>query len=202
LRVLQEKEIERVGGLKPIKINVRIITATNRDLEKEVKERTFREDLYYRLNVFPIFIPPLRERKADVILLTEHFLSKYAKENTKSIKRISSMALQLLNSHQWPGNVRELENCIERAVVLCNSDTIQATHLPKSMQTVETSSLSEKDDLSLEELVNNFERNIIINALQDSEFNQSKTASILKTTIRIIGYKIKKLNINLKNLKT
>ncbi|MBT6120501.1 sigma 54-interacting transcriptional regulator [bacterium] len=201
LRVLQEKEIERVGGIKPIKINVRIITATNRDLEKEVKERTFREDLYYRLNVFPIFIPPLRERKADVILLTEHFLSKYAKENTKSIKRISSMALQLLNSHQWPGNVRELENCIERAVILCNSDTIQATHLPKSMQTVETSSLSEKENLSLEDLVNNFERNIIINSLQDSEFNQSKTAASLKTTIRIIGYKIKKLNINLKNLK-
>ncbi|NDD67495.1 AAA family ATPase, partial [bacterium] len=161
LRVLQEKEIERVGGLSPIKVNVRVITATNRDLEYELQQKQFREDLYYRLNVFPIFLPPLRERKTDVLLLSEHFLEKFCKENNKSITRISSLAIDLLSSYHWPGNVRELENCIERAVLVCRSDTIQATDLPPTLQRSDTTDTI-TDEATYDELVANFERELII----------------------------------------
>lgn len=195
LRVLQEKEFERIGGLTSVKVNVRIITATNKNLEVELENHRFREDLYYRLNVFPIFLPPLRERKSDIILLAEHFLKIYAKENEKSIHRISSLAIDLLVSYHWPGNVRELENCMERAILLCDSDTIKAMHLPPSLQRVDTGTES-NESISLEELINNFERELIIDALKKMRGNKSKAAEYLKTTERIIGYKIEQLKID------
>jgi Nif-specific regulatory protein len=195
LRVLQEKEIERVGDPHPMKINVRVITATNRDLEKEVEEGIFRQDLYYRLNVFPIFIPPLRERRTDVLLLAEHFLDKFEKENSKKINRISAAAVDLINSYHWPGNVRELENCMERGVLVCGSDTIQSSDLPHTLQKVDTDETS-FDEKSFTEKIGHYEKELIIDALQQVGGNKSKAAKYLKTTQRIIGYKIKQLGIN------
>ncbi|MDR1025701.1 MAG: sigma 54-interacting transcriptional regulator, partial [Treponema sp.] len=130
LRVLQERELERVGGTSTIKVDVRLIAATNRHLENDVKAGRFREDLYYRLNVFPLRIPPLRERKSDIMLLADHFTGKYGERNGKRIRRISAPAIDLLTSHSWPGNVRELENCIERAVILSADQVIHAYNLP------------------------------------------------------------------------
>jgi Nif-specific regulatory protein len=200
LRVLQEKEFERIGGLTSVKTNVRIITATNKNLEQELQEKKFREDLYYRLNVFPIFLPPLKERKTDIMLLAEHFLKLYADDNNKKITRISSLAIDLLVSYHWPGNVRELENCMERAVLLCDSDTIKATHLPPSLQRVDTSDeLSET--MSLTEILSNFERELIIDALKKTRGNKSKAAKYLQTTERIIGYKIEQLGVDYNKFK-
>lgn len=197
LRVLQDKEIVRIGGISPIKIDVRVITATNRNLEAELEKGKFREDLYYRLNVFPIYLPPLRERKTDILLLAEHFLDFYAKENKKTVKRISSLAIDLLNMYHWPGNVRELENCMERAVIICKGDTIQAQDLPPTLQSADVSlPIDLSDHVSLQDVVNNFERELIIDALKKSKGNKSRTAKLLNTTQRIIGYKIKALNIN------
>ena len=127
LRVLQEKEFERIGGNATIKVNVRIITATNRNLDVLMEEGKFREDLYYRLNIFPILVPPLRERRTDIMLLTDHFVEKYGKEHGKQIVRISTPATDMLVNYHWPGNVRELENCIERAIILCTDGVIQST---------------------------------------------------------------------------
>jgi Nif-specific regulatory protein len=130
LRVIQFKEFERVGSVETIKTNVRIIVATHKNLEEQIKEGLFREDLYYRINVFPIYLPPLREHKEDIMLLADHFLEKYAAENNKNITRISTPAIEMLTRYHWPGNVRELENCIERAVLLCDGDVIRSEHLP------------------------------------------------------------------------
>src|SRR5690606_19386441 len=124
LRVLQEREFERVGGTETIKVNVRLIAATNRDLQAMVADGKFREDLYYRLHVFPIYVPPLRKRKADIVLLADFFLEKYSKENNKKVRRLSSAVIDMLMSYHWPGNVRELENCIERAVLVAEGDVI------------------------------------------------------------------------------
>ncbi len=135
LRVLQEREFERLGGTTTIKANVRLLTATNRDLEQAIGESAFREDLYYRLNVFSIFVPPLRERKDDILLLADHFSEKYATEHHKPIKRISTPAIDMLASYHWPGNVRELENAIERAVLVCEGQVIHGYHLPPTLQT-------------------------------------------------------------------
>ena len=194
LRVLQEKEFERVGGVKTITINVRIVAATNANLEEQIKQNRFREDLYYRLNVFPIYIPPLRERKTDILLLAEHFLSKYAKENNKHISRISTLAIDLLNSYHWPGNVRELQNCLERAVLVCNSDTIQSTHLPPTLQRVDT--VEAKEQISLAHQVENFEKELLIDALKKARGVKSKAADYLSTTERIIGYKMRQYSID------
>ena len=139
LRVLQEREIERLGGVQPIKVNVRVIAATNKDLEAAVKEGTFREDLYYRLNVYSIYMPPLRERKTDIPLLADHFVEKHAAAHGKDVRRIATSAIDMLMSYHWPGNVRELENCIERAVLVCDSGAIHAHHLPPTLQTAEVS---------------------------------------------------------------
>ena len=120
LRVLQEREFERLGSTETVKVNVRLVAATNKDMERAIAAGTFREDLYYRLNVFTIFVPPLRERKADLLLLVDHFLEKFSREHRKSIKRISTPAIDMLMSYHWPGNVRELENTLERAVLMCD----------------------------------------------------------------------------------
>ena len=135
LRVLQEKEFDRIGGQKTIKTDVRIITATNKNLEQAVEEGSFRGDLYYRLNVFPIYMPPLRERKTDILLLADYFLEKYARENNKDIRRFSTPSIDMMMAYHWPGNVRELENCIERAVLLCEEGVIHSYHLPPTLQT-------------------------------------------------------------------
>lgn len=193
LRVLQSKEFEKVGGKKTIKVNVRIIAATNKNLEEEVKAGNFREDLYYRINVFPIFIPPLRERKEDIILLADYFLEKYSKENNKNITRISTPAIDMLMSYHWPGNVRELENAIERSVILCNENVIRSKYLPPSLQTAEETKTGYKRGLL--EAVENLEKEMIIEILKATNGHQGKAAEKLQITERILGYKIKKYNI-------
>jgi len=193
LRVIQFKEFERLGGTDTIKANVRIIVATHKDLEEEIKNRLFREDLYYRINVFPIFMPPLRERKDDIILLADHFLEKYARENNKAINRISTPAINMLTSYHWPGNVRELENAIERAVLVCDSDVIRSEHLPPSLQ------MARRDEprgaMSFTEIMQNKERELIIDALKRASGQQRKAAKDLGLTERILGYKIRKYGI-------
>jgi Nif-specific regulatory protein len=193
LRIIQFKEFERVGGTETIKANVRIIVATNKNLEEQIKEKLFREDLYYRINVFPIFLPPLRERKDDIMLLADYFLEQFARENNKRITRISTPAIEMLTSYHWPGNVRELENCIERAILLCNDDVIRSEHLPPSLQMIKKSeSLTGR---SLTEIIENKEKELIIDALKKFNGQQRKAAAELGLTERILGYKIKKYGI-------
>lgn len=199
LRVIQEREFERLGGTQTVKCNVRIIAATNIDLEKAVKDGEFREDLYYRLNVFPIYIPPLRERKDDILLIAEHFLEKYSRMNKRTIKRISTPAIDALMSYHWPGNVRELENTIERAVLMCEGEVVYAHHLPPTLQTPETSR-TQIDD-SLKALVDKYEKEIISDALKTTSGNKTRAAELLKTTERIIGYKIDQYGIDFKKYK-
>ena len=197
LRVLQEKEFERVGGQKTIKTDVRIIAATNKNLEQAVEEGTFRGDLYYRLNVFPIYLPPLRERKTDILLLADHFLERYAKENRKDIRRFSTPAIDMLMAYHWPGNVRELENCIERAVLLCEEGVIHSYHLPPTLQTGPESDTLPA--LSLEEAVANLEREMIIDALKNTRGNITQAAELLKTTVRKFAYKAQKFGVSYKH---
>ena len=193
LRVIQFKEFERVGGVETIKANVRIVVATHKDLEKEIKEGLFREDLYYRINVFPIFLPPLRERTDDIMLLADKFLEKFALENRKRILRISTPAIRMLTSYHWPGNIRELENCIERAVLLCNEDVVRSEHLPPSLQMVDQTEHREKRTLT--EVIENKERELIVDALKKTGGHQKKAAFELGITERMLGYKIRKYNV-------
>jgi Nif-specific regulatory protein len=194
LRVLQEREFERVGGTDPVRVDVRVIAATNKNLEKALEDTSFREDLYYRLNVFPILIPPLRARKADVLLLADYFAEKFAREHQKSIKRISTSAIDLLTSYHWPGNVRELENTIERAVLLADGEVIHGHHLPPTLQTAEATGTVVS--ASLGTAVEAFERSLIEDALKSSRGNRSKAARLLSTTERVISYKAKKYGID------
>jgi Nif-specific regulatory protein len=200
LRVIQTKEFERVGGRETIKSNVRIIVATNKNLEEAIKAGGFREDLYYRINVFPIFLPPLRERKDDIMLLADTFLEKFAKENNKHITRISTPAIEMLTSYHWPGNVRELENCIERAVLVCNEDVIRSEHLPPSLQMNRKVVADTGSKMTLTEIIENKEKEIIIDTLKKVGGSQRKTATELGITERILGYKIKKYGITPKYL--
>jgi Nif-specific regulatory protein len=194
LRVLQEREFERVGGNETLRTDVRLIAATNRDLERAIAEGRFREDLYYRLNVFSIFVPPLRERKTDILLLADHFVEKYAGEHEKTVKRISTPAIDMLMSYHWPGNVRELENCIERAVVLCNDAVIHSHHLPPSLQTAEGSGTVPTG--SLASAVAALEREMIIEALKTTRGNQTRASKLLQTSERIMNYKVRKYGID------
>ncbi|MCF7943124.1 MAG: nif-specific transcriptional activator NifA [Spirochaetia bacterium] len=194
LRVLQEQEFERVGGNKTIKVNVRLITATNRNLEEEITKGRFREDLYYRLHVFPIHIPPLRQRKSDIMLLCDHFIEKYNKRNHRSVKRITSAAIDLLMSYHWPGNVRELENCIERAVLLSNDSVIHGYHLPPSLQSAESSNTQFSE--TLQQALDDFEREIIADALKSARGNRAKAARNLGISERIMGLRVDKYHIN------
>ena len=199
LRVLQEKEFERLGGNTPIKANVRIITATNRDLETAILDNSFRQDFYYRINVFSIHVPALRERKSDILLLADYFVEKYAKENHKIISRISTNAIDLLMVYHWPGNVRELENCIERAVILSNDGVIHGHLFPPSLQMAnphQTTIAPKTLDLPLDIAVSNYEKELIIETLKITKGNKSKAAKRLGTTIRIMGYKVLQLGIN------
>ncbi|MBT8341993.1 MAG: sigma 54-interacting transcriptional regulator [Desulfatitalea sp.] len=194
LRVLQEKEFERVGGQRTLKVDVRIVAATNKNLERAVEDGSFRGDLYYRLNVFPIYMPPLRERKTDILLLADFFLEKYSKENDKSIKRFSTPAIDMMMAYHWPGNVRELENGIERAVLLCNGGVVHSYHLPPTLQTGQESDTL--PELSLEDAVANLEREMIIDALKNTRGNITAAAEVLKTTVRKFAYKAKRHDVH------
>jgi Nif-specific regulatory protein len=194
LRVLQEREFERLGGSEPVKVNVRLIAATNKDLENAIAAGTFREDLHYRLNVFTIFVPPLRERKPDILLLADHFLEKYSTEHGKHIKRISTPAIDMLMSYHWPGNVRELENTIERAVLVCDTNVLHGHHLPPTLQTAEASGTVPNS--SLAEAVGAYEKDLIQDALKTARGSVAKAAKLLRSTERIIAYKVRKYQID------
>ncbi len=200
LRVLQEREFERVGGTQTMKIDVRVIAATNRNLEELMTQGKFREDLYYRLNVFPIYVPPLRERKSDIMLLSDFFVERYALANNKMIQRICTHAIDMLMSYHWPGNVRELENCIERAVLLSNQGVIYGYHLPLTLQTPSYSGTIQYGTLQGE--LDRYERDLIIDALKTSQGNMAQAAIILGTTERIIGLRVQKYNIDFKRFRT
>jgi len=199
LRVIQEREFERLGGTETVQVNVRLITATNKNLEEDIAEGRFREDLFYRLNVFTIFLPPLRERKSDILLLAEHFLEKYEREHKKDVKRISTPAIDMLTAYHFPGNVRELENAIERAVLVCDSNVIHGHHLPPTLQTAEVSGTVTR--VTLASAVEAFERDMIQDALKSTRGNVAKAAVMLDSTERILGYKIKNYGIDPKRFR-
>ncbi len=194
LRVLQEKEFERVGGAKTISTNVRVIAATNRPLEKLMSGNLFREDLYYRLNVFPVHLPPLRDRRSDIMLLADYFTEKYSRTTGKQIKRISTPAIELLMSYHWPGNVRELENCIERAVLLSADGVIHGHHLPPSLQSAESTGTNLHE--TLEAAVSKLEKELILDALKSSKGNMAGAARTLGITERKMGLRISKYSID------
>ena len=199
LRVLQQREFERVGGTETVKSNVRLIAATNKDLERAIAAGAFREDLYYRLNVFTIFVPPLRERKADLLLLVDHFLEKFAREHRRSIKRISTPAIDMLTSYHWPGNVRELENTLERSVLMCDGEVIHGHHLPPSLQTAEASGTVTR--VSLRDAVSSYEKDLIQDALKTTRGNRARAARLLDTTERIVNYKVRQYGIDARRFK-
>jgi Nif-specific regulatory protein len=196
LRVLQEREFEKVGGEKTIKVDVRMIAATSKNLERLVNEGKFREDLYYRLNVIPIVLPPLRERKEDIPLLVEHFLKKYNEENRKSIN-LAAEVIDLFKKYDWPGNVRELENTMERLVVMSKGSLITLSDIPMNIRNYSFRQRAQiKTEDKLPAIVEEIERIKIMEALKKTGGNRSKAAKMLGITSRQIGYKIKKLNIN------
>ncbi|MCK5804406.1 MAG: sigma 54-interacting transcriptional regulator [Lentisphaeria bacterium] len=197
LRVLQERAFERVGGTTSVAINVRIIAATSRDLEEMIAKEQFREDLYYRLNIFPIHMPSLRERRSDILLLADHFVSKYNTLYNKNIKRISTAAINMMMIYHWPGNVRELENCIERAVLTSPDDVIHGYALPPTLQTAEQTNTAILPDSGgdFKSMVYAYEQEIIIDALKKSRGNCAAAARRLGVTQRIINYRIKQLGI-------
>jgi Nif-specific regulatory protein len=194
LRVLQEREFERLGGVDPVRVNVRLIAATNKDLEKAIAAGAFREDLHYRLNVFTIFVPPLRDRKPDLLQLADHFLEKYAGEHRKPIKRISTPAIDMLMAYHWPGNVRELQNVIERAVLVCDANVIHGHHLPPTLQTAEASGTV--TEVALADAVEAYEKDLVLDALKTAKGNCTKAARLLHSTERIISYKVRKYRID------
>ena len=200
LRVLQEREFERVGGNETRRVNVRIITATNRNLEEAIERKEFREDLYYRLNVFPVHIPPLRDRKSDILLLSDYFVEKYAEQNHVAVRRISTPAIDLLMSYHWPGNVRELENCIERAVLLSVDEVIHSHHLPPSLQSAESTNTTFRG--TLDESLDNLERELLLEALKQTRGNMAKAARALGITERIMGLRVKKHDIDSRHFRT
>jgi two-component system response regulator HydG/two-component system response regulator AtoC len=188
LRFLQEREFHRVGGKKPIITNARVITATNKDLEEAVQNNEFRADLYYRLNVISINIPPLRERKEDIPVLAEHFLENFSKKNRKDIRGFEQKVQEIFMNYDWPGNVRELENVVERAVILCPFDSINIECLPNKLRSVEVEDYCFPDDLNLPEM----EKRIIMKALEKTAWNQSQAA-------RLLGISRKQLMTKMKN---
>jgi len=194
LRVLQEREFERLGGTETLRVDVRLIAATNRDVEKAIAAGTFREDLYYRLDVFAVFVPPLRDRKPDIMPLAEHFLAKLGREQRKKIRRISTPAIDMLMAYHWPGNVRELENAIARALVVCDGSVLHAHHLPPTLQTAEASGTAEARTLA--DATAAFERDLIADALKSTQGNRAKAARLLGTSERILGYKVTKYGID------
>ena len=182
LRALQEREVERLGGVRTTPVDVRVIAATNIDLKQAVRARTFREDLFYRLNVVPLTVPPLRDRKEDIALLVEHFVKKYSREFKKDVRGVSQGALPALEAYDWPGNVRELENVIERSVALATRPVILLEDLPLDLAMHEpgqSRSVGEPSSLSLKEARERFEQAYVLRALEREDWNQSRTARVL-----------------------
>jgi Nif-specific regulatory protein len=194
LRVLQEREFERLGGAEPVRVNVRLIAATNKQLEDAIAAGTFREDLLYRLNVFMIFVPPLRERKTDILLLADHFLERLAVDHRKRIRRISTPAIDMLMAYHWPGNVRELQNVLERAVLVCDGDVVHAHHLPPTLQMADTSEAAATQPLAA--ALAAYEKDLIQDALKMARGNRAKAARLLHATARVVNYKIRKYRVD------
>jgi len=197
LRVLQERQFERVGGVKTITTDMRVIAATHQDLQEAVEQKRFREDLYYRLNVIPITLPPLRERKSDIPLLAHHFLHHFNRTKKKAVREIAPDAMERLLRYHWPGNVRELENTIERIVILSSSDVITVKDLPERFQTPSEADRSvaveiPEGGISLDEAVNEFERRLILHALHKSDWVKSKAAQLLNVNRTTLIEKIKR----------
>ena len=196
LRVLQEKTFERVGGNRSIKVDIRIIAATNRDLADMVAKGTFREDLFYRLNVFPVVIPPLRDRGSDIITLADHFVARFARESGKDVKRISTPALNMMMNYHWPGKVRELENVIERAVILSEDEVVHGYNLPPSLQTSLLTGTACKG--GLEAKLASVEYEMLIEALKTYNGNMTEAARELGMTRRVLGLRMDKYRIDYK----
>ena len=194
LRVLQEREYQRVGSNRTIKGNVRVLCATNSDLERSVESGGFRQDLYYRINVFPIVLPPLRDRKDDILLLGDYFVERYATAMGKDVRRVTTPAINMMFAYHWPGNVRELENCIERAVLLSTDGVIHGHHLPPTLQTSDASDTIGEGTLAERVVV--FERDVIVDALKRSGGNMAAASRDLGTTARILRYKVHNLAID------
>jgi two-component system response regulator AtoC len=202
LRVLQEGEIRRVGDTRTVKVDVRVIAATSQNMLEAVEQGTFRKDLYYRLNVVPLHIPPLRERREDIALLTRHFIKKHSQEMGKDIQDISPEAMKLLLKCEWRGNVRELENALERAIVMTEGDTITTEHLPADLFKAESDILLKipESRISLKEVMQEItqmtEKELILRALQQTENNRTKAAQLLQISHRTLMYKLKEYNLS------
>jgi transcriptional regulator with PAS, ATPase and Fis domain len=194
LRAIQEGEIERVGGGKPLKVQFRLVAATNVDLERAVKAGTFREDLYYRIRVIPIRIPPLRERIEDLPDLVRFFLARYNTRFRKHVEGVSTTALQMLQNYWWPGNIRELENLVERLVATCDHDWITDADLPFELQVAEMDRGGATTNL-LDRALATFERNYIIRALERSRWNVTQTAKYLGIPLSTLKFKLDRLEI-------
>ena len=198
LRILQEREFERVGGSETLEADVRIIAATNKNLEMKVRDGEFREDLYYRLNIIPITVPPLRERKTDILLLSDFFIEKYNRLNRKFIHRLSTPAIDMLMAYHWPGNVRELENSIERAVILSEDGVIHGYHLPPSLQMADPHFRGNAYSGTLQQKLDSIEYEMIVEALKNTRGNLSRAAESLGLTNRMMGIRARKYGIDFK----
>ena len=200
LRAIEQETFTRLGGTDEIKVDVRVIAASNRDLEQMAKNAEFRPDLFYRLNVVSLFLPPLRERRDDIPLLLDHFLRLKAQEHSIAIKTLSPEVVDFFVSYPWPGNIRELENLIERLTILTPHETVMLRDLPHGMRSTDQTATLKEDVLSgsrpLSDAVDEFERELIVKALQRTGFNQTKAASLLGTSRRILKYRIEKLKIS------
>jgi DNA-binding NtrC family response regulator len=199
LRVLQEKEFTRLGGTQSIKVDVRLVTATNKDLESAMRKGAFREDLYYRINVVPIHLPPVRERREDIPLLLRHFITKKSAERGQPARQISSEALTLLTHYPWQGNIREMENVVEQILTLCDSDEIAVEHLPLRLRSGTKGSQMKEEvtagQRNFEYAVMEFERELIVDALKRTNFVQTQAAQLLGISRRILKYKMDNLGI-------
>ena len=203
LRFLQEREFTRIGGSKNIKVDTRLISATNRNLEQALVEGKLREDFYYRINIIPLVIPPLRERKGDIPLLVNHFTDKVNSREGKKVKKIEKEAMDMLISYHWPGNVRELENVIDRTVTLIDQDVISPEYLPTHIRDVSKASLIKSQirsgEITFTEAEEEFQKSIILDVLERADYVQSKAASMLGITRRILKYKMDKFGIQPKS---
>lgn len=194
LRALQEREFERLGGTTTVKVNVRIVCATNRDLESMIEEGKFRRDLFYRISVFPLYVPPLRERKSDIPLLVDHFIHKFNENNNGQVRRVSPSALDLLMAYHWPGNVRELENCVERACIHSSNGVVYGFHLPPTLQSpVATTEMNSGD---LESTLAKIEKELLGDALRATQGNLARAARRLGITERMMGIRVHKYEID------
>ncbi|MFQ5676257.1 MAG: sigma 54-interacting transcriptional regulator, partial [bacterium] len=195
LRVLQEREFERVGGEETLSVDARIIAATNKDLQAEIKKGAFREDLYYRLHIIPIYLPPLRERKEDIPLLADHFIEKIARNLNRPTLRITKQAIEQLRSYNWPGNIREFENVLERAAVLCEEASIHPSDLPLFSQRSPEFTQTSTDDLNLTQTLEATEKRLLEEALERTHGVKTATARMLGIKTSSLYYKLEKYGL-------